>query len=82
MSDDIRMLKWTVYGNDIAGEAGLVKSMRVIQTKLDTLIDLSDARKNQWKGMKAGLGIVGILSSIPALQILLPALGKLMGITP
>lgn len=76
------MLKWTVYGNEVAGEQGLVKSMRSIQAKLDTIIDLSEARDNQWKGIKIALGVVGTLSSIPALQILLPAIAKLFGGTP
>lgn len=80
LADDIRMLKWTVYGNEIAGELGLVKSMRSIQTKLDTLIDLSEARENQWKGIKTALILIGSISSIPALQIILPAVGKALGV--
>lgn len=80
LADDMRMLKWTVYGNEAAGEAGLVKSMRSIQTKLDTLIDLSEARENQWKGIKTALVVIGSISSIPALQVLLPAIGKFIGL--
>lgn len=78
MSDDQRMMKWTLYGNEAAGEAGLVKSVKSIQGKLDTLIDLSEARENQWKGIRNALIAVGALSSVPALQ----ALGKLLGILP
>ena len=78
MADDIRMLKWTVYGNEAAGEAGLVKSVRSIQGKLDTLIELSQARENQWKGIRNALIVIGSVSSFPLLQ----ALGKLIGIVP
>jgi hypothetical protein len=76
--DDLRLLKWTVYGNEQAGEVGLVKSMKSIQGKLDTLIASSEARENQWKGIRNALAIIGALSSLPLLQ----ALGKLMGLLP
>ena len=82
MIEDLRMLKWTVYGNETAGEQGLVKSMRSIQGKLDTLIDKSDARDNQWKGIKIALAAIGGIASIPALQIILPILGKIIGAVP
>jgi hypothetical protein len=78
VADDVRMLKWTVYGNEAAGEAGLVKSMKSIQAKLDSLIESSAARDNQWKGIRNALIAVGTISSVPALQ----ALGKLLGIWP
>jgi len=78
MQDDLRMLKWTVYGNEAAGEAGLVKSMKLIQSKLDTLIESSQARENQWKGIRNALAIIGALSSLPVLQLL----GKLAGLWP
>lgn len=78
MADDLRMLKWTVYGNEAAGEAGLVKSVRSMQAKLDTLIDLSEARNNQWKGIRNALAVIGALSSLPLLQ----TLGKLAGLWP
>jgi len=75
---DVRMLKWTVYGNEVAGELGLVRSMKSIQTKLDTLIDSSEARNNQWKGIKNALVVMGIVSGIPALQ----TIGKIVGLWP
>ena len=77
--EDMRMLKWTVYGNETAGELGLVKSVRSIQTKLDTILELSQARENQWKGIKAALIAIGAITSIPALQVLLPIVGKAIG---
>lgn len=76
--EDIRLIKWTLYGNEIAGEVGLVRSVKSMQSKLDTLIDLSEARENQWKGIRNALIAVGALSSVPALQ----ALGKLFGLLP
>lgn len=79
LADDMRMLKWTVYGNEAAGEAGLVKSMKLIQSKLDTLIDLSEARDNQWKGIKKVLIATATIASIPALQVTIPILGKILG---
>jgi len=78
MQDDLRMLKWTVYGNEAAGEQGLVKSVKSMQSKLDTLIELSQARDNQWKGIRNALTIIGALSSLPVLQLL----GKLAGLWP
>lgn len=78
MNDDQRLMKWTLYGNNEAGEIGLVKSVRSMQTKLDTLIDLSTARDNQWKGIRTALAVIGALSSLPLLQ----TLGKLAGIWP
>ena len=78
MQDDLRMLKWTVYGNEAAGEAGLVKSMKLIQSKLDTLIESSQARENQWKGIRNALAIIGALSSLPVLQLI----GKVAGVWP
>jgi hypothetical protein len=78
LTEDIRLLKWTVYGNEQAGEPGLVRSMKSIQTKLDTLIKLSEARENQWKGIKNAIVAVGAISSFPLIQ----AIGHLMGIWP
>lgn len=76
--EDIRLMKWTLYGNTEAGEKGLVKSVQSMQDKLDKLIDLSEARENQWKGIRNALITIGTLSSIPLIQ----ALGKLAGIWP
>lgn len=76
--EDIRLMKWTLYGNSEAGEKGLVKSVQSMQDKLDTLIDLSQARENQWKGIRNALAVIGAISSLPALQ----ALGKLTGLWP
>lgn len=76
--EDIRLMKWTLYGNSEAGETGLVKSVKSMQSKLDTLIDLSEARENQWKGIRNALVVIGALSGVPALQ----ALGKLVGLWP
>lgn len=78
LARDQELLLWTVFGNEKAGEAGLVKSMKSIQGKLDTLIELSNARENQWKGIRNALAVIGALSSLPVLQ----ALGKLTGILP
>jgi hypothetical protein len=78
LADDIRMLKWTVYGNEQAGEAGLVKSVKSMQGKLDKIIELSEARDNQWKGIRNALTVIGALSSLPLLQ----TLGKLTGLWP
>lgn len=82
MSEDLRMVKWTLYGNEAAGEAGLVKGVKSMQTKLDKLIELSEARDNQWKGIRIALTVVGSISSVSALQVLLPLLGKAVGLTP
>lgn len=76
--EDIRLMKWTLYGNSEAGETGLVKSVRSMQGKLDTLIDSSVARDNQWKGIRNALAVIGALSSLPLLQ----TLGKLVGLWP
>lgn len=78
LARDMELLWWTVFGNEKAGQAGLVASMKSIQGKLDTLIELSSARENQWKGIRTALAIIGALSSLPLLQ----ALGKLAGILP
>lgn len=78
MADDLRMLKWTVYGNEVAGEAGLVKSVKSMQGKLDQLIELSQARENQWKGIRNALVIIGGISTLPALQVL----GRVVGLWP
>lgn len=78
MSDDLRMLKWTVYGNEAAGELGLVKSVKSMQGKLDTIIELSHARENQWKGIRNALIVIGSISTLPALQVL----GRVVGLWP
>lgn len=82
MSDDLRMVKWTLYGNEAAGELGLVKGVKSMQSKLDRLIELSQARDNQWKGIRTALIIVGSISSVPTIQVLLPVLGRILGIQP
>lgn len=76
---DVEMIKWTLYGNEMAGEAGIVKSVKSMSVKLDTLIDLGHARENQWKGIKAAFVVVGAISSIPAIQVVLPIVQKIIG---
>ena len=69
---DLVMIKWTLYGNEIAGDVGLVRSVKGLNEKLDRVLDLSEARTNQWRGVKIALGIVGTLLSIQ----ILPQLGQ------
>ena len=78
LADDIRMIKWTLYGNEAAGELGLVKGVKSMQTKLDKIIELSEARENQWKGIRNALVIIGSISTLPALQVL----GRVVGLWP
>lgn len=78
MLRDLVQIKWTLYGNEQAGELGLVKSVKSISTKLDTIIENQEARNNQWRGIKIAITVLAAMSSIPALQIVLPAIGKVI----
>lgn len=69
-------LNRAVFGDDLA--PGLIAQMKAINGKLDTLIDQSEARLNQWRGVRTALIVVGAISSVPALQ----ALGKALGLIP
>lgn len=78
LDHEVLALKTTVYGDPTRHIRGLAERMAAIEGKLDTLIDQSEARINQWKGVKTALAFIGLLSSIPALQVI----GKAVGILP
>lgn len=75
---DVRQLKTTVYGDPALRIRGLVERLEGIESKLDTLIDQSEARLNQWTGIKTALIIIGTVSSLPTLQLI----GKALGVLP
>lgn len=56
-TEDIRQMKWTIYGNAEAGQEGLVTVMKSIQSALTKLIDGQDQRTWMQRGLVVGVGI-------------------------
>ncbi len=89
LDQDIQRLKFTVFGDQTSQIMGLVgrldkieASMREINHKLETLIDASQARDNQFLGAKKAFyvlsAIAALLGGPPAIANLL----KTFGVTP
>lgn len=50
--EDLRLIKWTLFGNAQAGEPGLVASVRRFGEKLDSLIEQQEARAKAQEEIK------------------------------
>lgn len=55
--EDLRLLKWTVFGNQEAGEKGLVRSYQDISSTLQRLVDDGKQRKWLQNGIAIGVGL-------------------------
>lgn len=67
--EDLRLIKWTLYGNKESGEPGMVSAMQSIVKKLDDLADEGIQRKWMLRGIAAGLAVnlaasTGILEAV------------------
>lgn len=71
-------LRNIVFGNEALGITGFQRQIRDIGVKIDTLIDQRDAIVNQMKGIKVGLGVIGVLITLTQGATLLDGLATVL----